>query len=49
MGHMVMEARQLGQLGVSVFGIVLIGLVNLVADRQLAAVIRRSVGRWQRT
>jgi ABC-type nitrate/sulfonate/bicarbonate transport system permease component len=49
MGHMVMEARQLGQLGVSVFGIVLIGLVNLVADRQLAAAIRRSIGRWQRT
>ncbi|MBL8698793.1 MAG: ABC transporter permease [Alphaproteobacteria bacterium] len=46
MGHLVMEARQLGQLGVSVFGIFLIGLVNLVADHQLAAAIRRTVGRW---
>ncbi len=46
MGHLVMEARQLGQLGISVFGIFLIGIVNLLADYQLAAMIRRSVGRW---
>jgi len=46
MGHLVMEARQLGQLGISIFGIFLIGLVNLVADQQLAAAIRRTVGRW---
>ncbi len=48
MGHLVMEARQLGQLGISVFGIFLIGIVNLVADHQLAAAIRRTVGRWHR-
>ena len=42
------EARQLGQLGISVFGIFLIGIVNLVADHQLAAAIRRTVGRWHR-
>jgi ABC-type nitrate/sulfonate/bicarbonate transport system permease component len=48
MGHLVMEARQLGQLGISIFGIFLIGLVNLVADQQLAAAIRRTVGRWHR-
>jgi ABC-type nitrate/sulfonate/bicarbonate transport system permease component len=48
MGHLVMEARQLGQLGISVFGIFLIGVVNLLADHQLAAAIRRTVGRWHR-
>ncbi len=48
MGHLVMEARQLGQLGISVFGIFLIGIVNLVADQQLAAAIGRTVGRWHR-
>jgi ABC-type nitrate/sulfonate/bicarbonate transport system permease component len=46
MGHLVMEARQLGQLGISIFGIFLIGIVNLIADRQLAILIRRTVGRW---
>lgn len=48
MGHMVMEARQIGQLGIAVFGIFLIGVVNLLADHQLAAAIRRTVGRWHR-
>lgn len=48
MGHLVMEARQLGQLGISVFGIFLIGAVNLLADYHLAAVIQRTVGRWHR-
>jgi ABC-type nitrate/sulfonate/bicarbonate transport system permease component len=48
MGHLVMEARQLGQLGISVFGIFLIGLVNILADRQLAAAIALTVGRWHR-
>lgn len=46
MGYLIMEARQLGNLGVSVFGIVLIGVVSLLADRQLGAVIARTVGRW---
>jgi ABC-type nitrate/sulfonate/bicarbonate transport system permease component len=46
MGYLVMEARQLGQLGVAIFGIFLIGLVNLLADQQLARAIRRTVGRW---
>ncbi|MBL8571305.1 MAG: ABC transporter permease [Phreatobacter sp.] len=46
MGHLIMEARQLGHLGVSVFGIVLIGVVSLLADRQLGIVIARTVGRW---
>jgi ABC-type nitrate/sulfonate/bicarbonate transport system permease component len=46
MGHLIMEARQLGHLGVSVFGIILIGTVSLLADRQLGAIIARTVGRW---
>ena len=46
MGHLVMEARQLGQLGVSIFGIFLIGIVNLIADRQLARLRGRTIGRW---
>jgi ABC-type nitrate/sulfonate/bicarbonate transport system permease component len=46
MGHLIMEARQLGHLGVSIFGIVLIGTVNLVADRQLGSIIARTIGRW---
>lgn len=46
MGYMIMEARQLGQLGVAIFGIVLIGLVNLLADQQLVAIIQRTIGRW---
>lgn len=47
MGHLVMEARQLGQLGVAIFAIFLIGLISLLADQQLAALIRRTVGRWR--
>jgi ABC-type nitrate/sulfonate/bicarbonate transport system permease component len=46
MGHLVMESREIGQLGIAVFGIALIGLVNLLADWQLAWIIRRTVGRW---
>ena len=46
MGYLIMEARQLGQLGVAIFGIVLIGLVNLLADRQLVVIIQRTIGRW---
>jgi ABC-type nitrate/sulfonate/bicarbonate transport system permease component len=47
MGYLVMESRQLGQLGVAIFAIFLIGLVSLLADQQLAALIRRTVGRWR--
>ena len=45
MGFLVMQARQLGQLGVAVFAILLIGVVTLVADRLLALVLARLVGR----
>jgi ABC-type nitrate/sulfonate/bicarbonate transport system permease component len=49
MGHLIMEARQLGHLGVSIFGIVLIGTISLLADHQLGRIIQRSAGRWART
>lgn len=45
MGFLVMHSRQLGQLGVAVFAILLIGVVTLVADAALAALLRRLVGR----
>jgi ABC-type nitrate/sulfonate/bicarbonate transport system permease component len=45
MGYLVMQSRQLGQLGVAVFAILLIGVVTLVADSALAALLRRWVGR----
>ncbi len=47
MGHLVMELREIGQLGIAIFGIALIGLVNLLADWQLGILIRHTVGRWQ--
>ena len=44
MGYLVMQARQLGQLGVAVFAILLIGVVTLVADRLLAPACGASSG-----
>ena len=45
LGYLVMHSRQLGQLGVAVFAILLIGVVTLVADRLLALGLRKLVGR----
>lgn len=45
MGYLVMQSRELGQLGVAVFGVLLIGIVSLVADGVLAAGLRRLGGR----
>jgi len=45
MGYLVMHSRQLGQLGVAVFAILLIGVVTLVADRLLALALQKLVGR----
>lgn len=47
MGRLVMQARELGQMGVAIFAIFLIGIISLLADQQLSAIIRRSVGRWR--
>ena len=46
MGFMIMNARQTAEVGVIVFGILLIGLATLATDWVLGTVIRRSVGRW---
>ena len=46
MGFMIMNARQTAEVGVIVFGILLIGLATLATDWVLGLVIRRSVGRW---
>jgi ABC-type nitrate/sulfonate/bicarbonate transport system permease component len=48
MGYLVMQSRQIGELGLAVFGILLIGIVSLVADVALAAGLRRLVGRQAR-
>lgn len=45
MGYLVMQSRQIGELGVAVFGILLIGIVSLVSDAALAAGLRRVAGR----
>jgi len=44
MGFLVMQSRQIGELGVAVFGILLIGIVSLVSDVALAAGLRRIIG-----
>jgi ABC-type nitrate/sulfonate/bicarbonate transport system permease component len=46
MGHLVMEGRELGRLGVSIFAIALIGIVNLAIDHEFARAIKRGIGRW---
>ena len=45
MGYLVMQSRQIGELGVAIFGILLIGIVSLVSDAALAAGLRRIAGR----
>ena len=45
MGFLVMQSRQIGELGVAVFGILLIGVVSLLSDAALAAGLRRVIGR----
>ncbi len=46
LGALIMQGRELGQLGLSIFGICLIGLLSLLADHGLAWLARRAVGRW---
>lgn len=46
MGFMIMQARQLGEIGIVIFGIILIGVTNLATDYALGALIRRRIGRW---
>jgi ABC-type nitrate/sulfonate/bicarbonate transport system permease component len=46
MGFMIMQARQLGEIGIVIFGIILIGVTNLATDYALGAAIRRKIGKW---
>jgi len=43
---MIMRAREFGDIGVIIFGILLIGATNLVTDYAIGAMIRWRVGRW---
>jgi ABC-type nitrate/sulfonate/bicarbonate transport system permease component len=45
MGYLVMRSRELGDLGVAVFGILLIGVVSLASDAALAAGLRHLMRR----
>ncbi|MBK7592046.1 MAG: ABC transporter permease [Betaproteobacteria bacterium] len=45
MGYLVMQSRQIGELGLAVFGILLIGIVSLLADLALDTGLRRLLGR----
>jgi ABC-type nitrate/sulfonate/bicarbonate transport system permease component len=46
LGFMIMRAREFGDIGVIIFGILLIGVTNLVTDYAIGGVIRWRVGRW---
>lgn len=46
MGFMIMRAREFGDTGVIIFGILLIGATNLLTDYCIGEVIRRRLGRW---
>jgi ABC-type nitrate/sulfonate/bicarbonate transport system permease component len=46
LGFLIMHARELGQIGVIVYGIILIGALNLVTDRIIRDVILRRQLRW---
>lgn len=44
-GHLIMQAREKGQMGIAIFGVILIGLLSLLADAALAAGVHRLGGR----
>lgn len=48
MGYLIMQSREIGQLGVAIFGVLLIGITSLVADSALGAALRRVGGRGLR-
>jgi ABC-type nitrate/sulfonate/bicarbonate transport system permease component len=49
LGFMIMRAREFGDVGGIIFGILLIGATNLVTDFAIGEMIRRRVGRWHAT
>lgn len=48
MGFLVMQSRQIGELGLAIFGIFLIGVVSLVSDVVLDVLLRRWTDRGRR-
>jgi ABC-type nitrate/sulfonate/bicarbonate transport system permease component len=46
LGFMIMRAREFGDIGVIIFGILLIGTTNLVTDHAIGGLIRWRLGRW---
>lgn len=48
LGYLIMEARQIGHIGVSIFGILIIGLLTMAVDWQVGRFISLTVGRWTR-
>ena len=44
-GFMVMQSRETGQMGVAIFGVILIGFISLAGDGVLASALRRIGGR----
>jgi ABC-type nitrate/sulfonate/bicarbonate transport system permease component len=49
MGYLINNARQVGEIGIVIFGIMLIGASNLLTDWALASGIRRMLGGWHAT
>jgi ABC-type nitrate/sulfonate/bicarbonate transport system permease component len=49
LGYMIMKARQLADVDTIIFGILLIGVVNLITDWGIASLIRRQLGNWHPT
>lgn len=46
LGYLIMHARELDQISVVIFGILAIGIANLVTDYAIGWLIKRGVGRW---
>ena len=46
MGFLIMNARQFGEVGTIIFGILLIGACNLITDWGLGAALHRWLGKW---
>ena len=44
-GYLIMQSRETGQMGVAIFGVIVIGLLSLVCDGALSVVVRRVGGR----
>ena len=47
MGYLINNARQLGETGIVIFGIMLIGATNLITDFALARGVDRALGGWR--